>query len=113
MRKTCVADFVNGLWYYPATGLPTMRADYSVHNNKWSKLWNSVGLGANTTGATGINFAYLRYADVLLMFAEAENELNGPTAAAQESPDAGAQPRLRCGRPCREGDGLCGSGRCQ
>jgi hypothetical protein len=46
-----------------------MRADYSVHNNKWSKLWNSVGLGANTTGATGINFAYLRYADVLLMFA--------------------------------------------
>ncbi len=78
-------DFVNGLWYYPATGLPTMRADYSVHNNKWSKLWNSVGLGANTTGATGINFAYLRYADVLLMFAEAENELNGPTAAAQEA----------------------------
>lgn len=30
----------------------------------------------------GISWQLLRYADVLLMFAEAENELNGPTAAA-------------------------------
>jgi hypothetical protein len=29
-----------------------------------------------------INLVYLRYADVLLMFAEAENEINGPTSAA-------------------------------
>lgn len=29
-----------------------------------------------------INFILIRYADVLLMFAEAENEVNGPTAAA-------------------------------
>jgi hypothetical protein len=28
------------------------------------------------------NFPLLRYSDVLLMFAEAENEVNGPTAAA-------------------------------
>lgn len=32
---------------------------------------------------TAINFPILRYADVLLMFAEAENQVNGPTAAAQ------------------------------
>ena len=32
---------------------------------------------------TAINFPILRYADVLLMFAEAENQINGPTAAAQ------------------------------
>lgn len=31
---------------------------------------------------TSINFPLLRYADVLLMFAEAENALNGPTEAA-------------------------------
>ena len=30
----------------------------------------------------GLKWQLLRYADVLLMFAEAENELNGPTAAA-------------------------------
>jgi hypothetical protein len=36
-----------------------------------------------TTGRTGINFPILRYSDVLLMLAEAENALNsGPTALA-------------------------------
>lgn len=76
-------DYVNGLYYYASTGAPVMRRDYNVHNNKWAKLWNQNGLGNTSTGSTGINFAYLRYADVLLMFAEAENELNGPTDAAQ------------------------------
>lgn len=76
-------DFINGLWYYSNQGLPTMRLDYAMHNNKWSKLWNNNGLGKTTTSETGINFAYIRYADVLLMFAEAENEINnGPTAEA-------------------------------
>ena len=78
-------DYICGLWYYSNQGLPTIRLDYAMHNNKWSKLWNSNGLGKTTTGATGINFAYIRYADVLLMFAEAENEISGPTAEAQEA----------------------------
>jgi hypothetical protein len=80
-------DFVNGLWYYSNQGLPTVRAtDYTINNNKWSKLWNTNGLGKTTTGATGINFAYIRYADVLLMFAEADNEINnGPTDEAREA----------------------------
>jgi hypothetical protein len=33
-------------------------------------------------GTSGMNFPILRYADVLLMYAEAENELNGPTTTA-------------------------------
>ena len=78
-------DYICGLWYYSNQGLPTIRLDYAMHNNKWSKLWNTNGLGKTTTGATGINFAYIRYADVLLMFAEAENEISGPTADAQEA----------------------------
>ena len=78
-------DYICGLWYYSNQGLPTIRLDYAMHNNKWSKLWNSNGLGKTTTGATGINFAYIRYTDVLLMFAEAENEISGPTAEAQEA----------------------------
>ncbi|MBV6644508.1 MAG: RagB/SusD family nutrient uptake outer membrane protein [Cyclobacteriaceae bacterium] len=31
------------------------------------------------------NWQYIRYSDVLLMFAEAENEANGPTTAAQDA----------------------------
>src|SRR4030095_15485808 len=38
---------------------------------------------ANYTGQfLGLKWQILRYSDVLLMFAEAENEINGPTAAA-------------------------------
>lgn len=88
-------EFVNGLWYYSyftnAEGTLAdsvyIRNDYTVHNNKWSKLWTSEGsaLGDITTGATGINYPYMRYADVLLMYAEAANELNGgPTEKAVE-----------------------------
>ena len=86
-------EFVNGLWYYSyytnsegnLADSVYIRNDYTVHNNKWSKLWTLPGsaLGNTTTGSTGINFPYMRYADVLLMYAETANELNGgPTDKA-------------------------------
>jgi hypothetical protein len=85
-------EFINGLWYYgnSANNLTQdsclIRADYTVHNNKWSKLWANSGQFSNTSsGSTGINYPYMRYADVLLMNAEAINELEGPVATAQES----------------------------
>lgn len=89
-------EFVNGLWYYRPQDEDGdgqfedsvyIRNDYTVHNNKWSKLWTAEGnaLGNKITGSTGINFPYMRYADVLLMYAEAANELNeGPTDKAVE-----------------------------
>ncbi len=80
-------EFVNGLWYYSyftnAEGALAdsvyFRNDYYVHNNKWSKLWTAEGsaLGDITEGSTGINYPYMRYADILLMYAEAANEVNG------------------------------------
>ena len=80
-------EFVNGLWYYSYFSSSDgsladsvyIRNDYSVHNNKWSKLWTSEGsaLGSATTDGTGINYPYMRYADVLLMYAEAANMLDG------------------------------------
>lgn len=86
-------EFVNGLWYYTyrsnsdgtISDSVAIRNDYSVHDNKWSKLWTaeSQALGSDQEGSTGINYPYLRYADVLLMYAEAANELNdGPTDKA-------------------------------
>lgn len=83
-------EFVNGLWNYSYyTNTDGVLADscyinigYTAYNNKWSKLWTAEGsaLGDITTGSTGINYPYMRYADVLLMYAEASNEINeGPT----------------------------------
>lgn len=84
-------DYVVGMWSYTNQGdticVPAIRADYTLFNNKWSKLWSTAGnFASNSAGNTGINYPYLRYTDVLLMFAEADNELNdGPTAEAKEA----------------------------
>lgn len=50
---------------------------------KWSKMKMESPLGSNSSGNTGINSIRMRYADVLLMYAEALNEVNnGPTSEA-------------------------------
>ncbi len=78
-------DFVNGLWDYTYDGIPNLRNHLTVRNNKWSKFWGP-SLGPETSGSTGINYPLMRYADVLLMYAEAANEVNeGPTAEAVEA----------------------------
>ena len=49
---------------------------------KWRREWMDP-LFPGTAKYTGINWILLRYSDILLMFAEADNELNqGPSAAA-------------------------------
>ncbi|MDR2935853.1 MAG: RagB/SusD family nutrient uptake outer membrane protein [Rikenellaceae bacterium] len=53
---------------------------------KWCKVWMAAPPGISSSKATGINFPSMRFADVLLMYAETENEINGaPTAAAREA----------------------------
>ncbi|MBN2774219.1 MAG: RagB/SusD family nutrient uptake outer membrane protein [Prolixibacteraceae bacterium] len=57
----------------------------NISQGKWSRAWLDNPPGPSTNKGTGINWPMLRYADVLLMYAEAENELNGPTAEAKEA----------------------------
>ena len=55
---------------------------------KWRKTWINPLMGGSFSGvaATGVNFPVMRYADVVLMYAETENEINGgPTAAAKDA----------------------------
>lgn len=71
-----------GFWYYDYQGTPVLRASYGLHNLKWSKIWNTTSAYTNiSTGNTGINYPYLRYADVLLMYAEADAKLTGEVNA--------------------------------
>lgn len=51
---------------------------------KWSKLYQKEPLGSGSTKGTGVNYPWMRFADVLLMYAEAVNERFGPRADAQE-----------------------------
>lgn len=76
-RNDLRKDYTIGYWSYDATSVPQVLVDYSLYNNKWSKLWADAGkaLGNASTGSTGINYPYMRYADILLMYAEAVNEV--------------------------------------
>ncbi|MDE6066435.1 MAG: RagB/SusD family nutrient uptake outer membrane protein [Duncaniella sp.] len=76
-------DFLNQMFGYSNQGEANLNNGRTVYNGKWSKLWNESGLGSATEGNTGINYPYMRYTDVLLMYAEACNEINqGPTPEA-------------------------------
>lgn len=55
----------------------------NISQGKWNRAWLDTPPGPSTNKGTGINWPMLRYSDVILMYAEAENELNGPTANAQ------------------------------
>lgn len=81
---------------------PDMRRDWSVMpfnynaNGKAAIAWSNIldrpdgkwrtkyEAGAKLANRTGINFPLLRYSDVLLMAAEAENAVNGPTQLAYD-----------------------------
>ena len=53
-----------------------------LNPGKYRRDWN-VAIAPTYTGQfLSLKWQILRYSDVLLMFAEAENEINGPTAAA-------------------------------
>src|SRR6185312_13634035 len=61
--------------------IPATEKDKWVYQPaKWRREYEAIPRG--TSVVSGINMAMLRYSDVLLMFAEADNALNGPTADA-------------------------------
>ncbi|WP_230471228.1 RagB/SusD family nutrient uptake outer membrane protein [Hymenobacter jejuensis] len=53
----------------------------TIYDGKFRRDWHVPAL-PGTNNYLGYNWPIIRFADVLLMFAEADNELNGPTTAA-------------------------------
>lgn len=91
-------------WHYNLYSDRDLRRDwniapYSFQGNKWpnKKYWTDTEIYTRHVGKyrreyelvaekgeyTGTNFPLLRYSDVLLMAAEAENAINGPTEKAK------------------------------
>lgn len=56
---------------------------YSRCSGKWRREYETVLPLSTTVSPT--NYPVIRYSDVLLMFAEADNEINGPTAEGYEA----------------------------
>ena len=66
----------------------TVKASTStgLYVGKWDRSLAAKELGSGSSKGTGINYPLMRYSDVLLMLAEADNELNGgPTQAAKNA----------------------------
>lgn len=74
---------------YTTTGTPVIETAFTIDqiyqrtSGKWRRELELVSPKTNNWGP--INFPLLRFSDVLLMFAEAENKVSGPTAAAIEA----------------------------
>jgi starch-binding outer membrane protein, SusD/RagB family len=75
-------DITIGPYQVNANNAKQPRNIATMCDAKWSKLWR-VPLLPGTALNPGYNWILIRFSDVLLMFAEAENEINGnPTPAA-------------------------------
>jgi hypothetical protein len=87
-----------------ANGTVTYGKDYNASNITYTatryyckKYWPEVYVRlGGTSGTTLLNYIYFRYAEVLLNYAEAQNEYDGAGAAVY---DAVNQVRLRVGMP--------------
>jgi hypothetical protein len=69
--------------YVGANSAPVLHSATQIYERataKWRREYET--LLPRSRANTSTNFPLLRYADVLLMYAEAENELNGPTQDA-------------------------------
>jgi starch-binding outer membrane protein, SusD/RagB family len=74
-------------YVFNTTGTVTTRSFYAATQiwDRWPGKWRREyeTAGPKIKFFNGVNFPVIRYADILLMFAEAENEINnGPTPAA-------------------------------
>ncbi len=69
---------------FPTTYYPVIKAKGNAQAGPCCmKFWDP--LYTTRVGYDDANWMVLRYADVLLMYAEAENEINGPTQAAYDA----------------------------
>jgi len=73
------------LYYWDKDLLQQPTGSGSIAPGKWNRMLVPTALGPASAKGTGINWPMLRYADVLLMLAESENELNGPNVEAKDA----------------------------
>ncbi len=82
-------DWAIGPFSYTSAGARSYFASNKIYDRnaaKWRRTYET--LTPKDKNYTPANFPLLRYADVLLMLAEAENQVNGPTQVAYDAINA-------------------------
>ncbi len=80
IRRDVTCTFVK----HTADNIQALDAITGIAVGKWSRMMMTSEPGSASSKGTGINWTLMRYAEVLLTLAEAENELNGPTDLAKD-----------------------------
>lgn len=76
-------DVTIGSYEIDATGQKVLNTLNNMTDAKFRRSWTNI---IGTTQTLAVNWPVLRFADILLMFAESDNELNsGPTALGQSA----------------------------
>lgn len=79
----CRRDVTIGSYEIDANSQKVMNTLTNMTDAKFRRSWTNI---IGTTQTLAVNWPVLRFADVLLMFAEADNEINGaPSAQAQSA----------------------------
>jgi len=79
----CRRDVTINCFQIDANGMKIMNTLTNMTDGKFRKSWTTV---TGTNQYLGVHWPVIRFADVLLMFAEADNEINqAPSAAAQSA----------------------------
>jgi hypothetical protein len=80
--KDCRRDVTIGIYEITASSKKIIQAITSLTDAKFRKSWTAFN-NSSATQYFGVNWPLIRFADVLLMYAEADNEVNGgPSAVA-------------------------------
>jgi len=80
--KDCRRDVTLGVFEITATSKKIINTLANMTDGKFRKSWTAFN-GASASQNFAINWPVLRFSDILLMYAEADNEINGaPSAAA-------------------------------
>ncbi len=82
VTKDCRRDVTIGVFEITATSKKIINTLFNMTDAKFRKSWTAFN-GSSSSQNFAINWPILRFSDVLLMYAEADNEINGaPSAAA-------------------------------
>lgn len=78
------------LYNYASSSYPGVQRLIGINGwrlTKWRKSWIVPAMGGEFKDVhyTGVNWPLMRYSDVVLMFTETENQINGPTQAAKDA----------------------------
>ncbi len=96
VTRDCRRDVTIGVFEITANSKKIINTLFNMTDGKFRKSWTAFN-GSSSSQNFAINWPILRFADILLMYAEADNEINGAPSAVATSALQEVQKRAYAG----------------